>query len=71
MITIYIRLRLHEKAEEVVGYIKEDKVVLNMEIWWVLLNAYSQLGKLDEAEQVMVSMRASMYSPDTNAYNTW
>ena len=33
MITIYIRLRLHEKAEEVVGYIKEDKVVLNMEIW--------------------------------------
>ncbi|KAJ8768166.1 hypothetical protein K2173_021106 [Erythroxylum novogranatense] len=70
MITIYTRLSLYEKAEEVIGLMKEDGVVLNVENWLVLLNAYSQQGKLKEAEQVLVSMREAGFSPNIVAFNT-
>ncbi|KAF2310446.1 hypothetical protein GH714_010535 [Hevea brasiliensis] len=70
MITIYTRLRLYDKAEEVIGLMREDKVALNLENWLVLVNAYSQQGKLEEAEQVSVAMQESGFSPNIVAYNT-
>lgn len=70
MITIYTRLSLYEKAEEVIRLIREDKVVPNLENWLVMLNAYSQQGKLEEAELVLVSMREAGFSPNIVAYNT-
>lgn len=70
MITIYTRLSLHDKAEEVIGFIREDKVVPNLENWLVMLNAYCQQGKLEEAEIVLVSMREAGFSPNIVAYNT-
>ncbi|XP_065850317.1 pentatricopeptide repeat-containing protein At4g30825, chloroplastic [Euphorbia lathyris] len=70
MITIYTRLRLYEKAEEVIGLMREDKVVLNLGNWLVLLNAYSQRGHLGEAEKVLVAMQEAKFPPDVVAYNT-
>ncbi|PWA90660.1 tetratricopeptide repeat (TPR)-like superfamily protein [Artemisia annua] len=70
MITMYTRIGLYEKAEEVIGFLREDKVVLNRENWLVLLNAYSQSGKLDEAEKVLVSMHEAGFAPHIVAYNT-
>ncbi|KAH7569257.1 hypothetical protein ACOSP7_012578 [Xanthoceras sorbifolium] len=70
MITIYTRLNLYEKAEEVIGLMREDEVVLNFENWLVMLNAYSQQGKLEVAERVLVSMREAGFPPNIVAYNT-
>ncbi|GKC98459.1 pentatricopeptide repeat-containing protein [Tanacetum coccineum] len=70
MITMYTRIGLYEKAEEIIGFLREDKVVLNRENWLVLLNAYSQSGKLDEAEKVLVSMHEAGFAPHIVAYNT-
>lgn len=70
MITMYTRLGLYEKAEEVIGYLRKDKVILNRENWLVLLNAYSQQGKLDEAEKELASMNAAGFVPHIVAYNT-
>uniref|UniRef100_A0A2P2MP49 Uncharacterized protein MANES_14G112800 n=1 Tax=Rhizophora mucronata TaxID=61149 RepID=A0A2P2MP49_RHIMU len=70
MITIYTRLNLHDKAENVIGLMKEDKLVLDLENWLVLINAYSQQGKLKEAEQVLVSMRKAGFSSNIVAFNT-
>ncbi|CAK7323334.1 unnamed protein product [Dovyalis caffra] len=69
MITIYTRLSLYDKAEEVIGLMRDDKVVLNLENWLVLLNAYSQQGKLEKAEQVLVSMQEAKFCPNIVAYN--
>lgn len=69
MITIYTRLSLYDKAEEVIGLMRDDKVVLNLENWLVLLNAYSQQGKLEKAEQLLVSMQEAKFSPTIVAYN--
>ena len=69
MITIYTRLSLYDKAEEVIGLMRDDKVVLNLENWLVLLNAYSQQGKLEKAEQLLVSMQEARFSPTIVAYN--
>ncbi|KAI3866690.1 hypothetical protein MKW92_041852 [Papaver armeniacum] len=58
MVTIYTRLGLYDKSEEVIGFMKEDRVVPNLENWLVQLNAYSQQGK------------ESGTSPNIVAYNT-
>ena len=42
MITIYTRLGLYNKAENIISFLRDDEVILNMENWLVLLNAYSQ-----------------------------
>ncbi|XP_026454735.1 pentatricopeptide repeat-containing protein At4g30825, chloroplastic-like [Papaver somniferum] len=70
MITIYTRLGLYDKSEEIIGFIKEDRVVPNLENWLVQLNAYSQQGKLVEAEGVLKEMREAGTSPNIVAYNT-
>lgn len=70
MITIYSRLSLYDKAEEVSALMREDKVVPNLENWLVLLNAYSQQGKLEEAESIMNSMEYAGFPPNIIAYNT-
>ncbi|WCJ30147.1 Tetratricopeptide repeat (TPR)-like superfamily protein [Euphorbia peplus] len=70
MITIYTRLSLYEKAEEVILLMKEDKVVPNLENWLVLLNAYSQRGNLGEAEKILVAMLEAKFPPNIVAYNT-
>lgn len=70
MITIYTRMGLYDKAEDVIGFLREDEVVLNQENWLVLLNAYCQQGKLSDAEQVFCAMRESGFSPNIIAYNT-
>ncbi|KAF8052531.1 hypothetical protein N665_1549s0018 [Sinapis alba] len=70
MITIYTRLRLYGKAEEVIDLMKGDRVRLNLENWLVMLNAYSQQGKMEEAESVLISMEASGFAPNIIAYNT-
>lgn len=70
MITIYTRMGLYEKAEDVISFLREDEVVLNQENWLVLLNAYCQQGKMTEAEQVFSAMRESGFSPNIIAYNT-
>ncbi|KAI3444052.1 hypothetical protein Pfo_000717 [Paulownia fortunei] len=70
MITIYTRLGLYDKAEDVIGFLREDEVVLNRENWLVLLNAYCQQGKLSDAEQVFCEMREAGFSPCIVAYNT-
>ncbi|XWS73125.1 hypothetical protein CRYUN_Cryun02cG0098500 [Craigia yunnanensis] len=70
MITIYTRLSLYDKAEEIIGFMREDEVILNLENWLVMLNAYSQRGKLEEAEQVLVSMQEAGFSLNIVAYNT-
>lgn len=70
MITIYTRLRLYSKSEEVISLMEEDEVLPNLENWLVRINAYSQQGKLEEAESVLKSMLASGISPNIIAYNT-
>ncbi|XP_047950247.1 pentatricopeptide repeat-containing protein At4g30825, chloroplastic [Salvia hispanica] len=70
MITIYTRMGLYGKAEAVIGFLKEDEVVLNHDNWLVLLNAYCQQGKLSMAKQVFYAMRESGFSPNVIAYNT-
>ncbi|XP_059288017.1 pentatricopeptide repeat-containing protein At4g30825, chloroplastic [Lycium ferocissimum] len=69
MLTIYTRMRLYDKAEEIIGFLREDEVILNLENWLVLLNAYCQQGKLLEAEQVLASMKQSGFI-NIVAYNT-
>ncbi|CAN1811820.1 Pentatricopeptide repeat-containing protein At4g30825, chloroplastic [Linum perenne] len=70
MITIFTRLNLNAKAEEVICWMKEDNVVLNLENWLVVINAYSQSGKLVEAEKMFVSMQDAGFPPNIVAYNT-
>lgn len=70
MITIFTRLRLYDKAEEVIGLMREDKVVLNLENWLVMLNTYCHEGKLEEAELALFSMHEAGFSPNIVAYNT-
>uniref|UniRef100_A0A1J3IK41 Pentatricopeptide repeat-containing protein, chloroplastic n=1 Tax=Noccaea caerulescens TaxID=107243 RepID=A0A1J3IK41_NOCCA len=70
MITIYTRLRLYGKAEEVIHLMKEDRVKLRPENWLVMLNAYSQQGKMEQAESVLISMEADGFAPSIIAYNT-
>ncbi|KAH0649725.1 pentatricopeptide repeat-containing protein At4g30825, chloroplastic [Solanum tuberosum] len=70
MLTIYTRMRLYDKAEEIIGFLRKDEVILNLENWLVLLNAYCQQGKLLEAEQVLASMNEAGFSPNIVAYNT-
>ncbi|KAK6136257.1 hypothetical protein DH2020_029988 [Rehmannia glutinosa] len=70
LITIYTRMGLYQKAENIIDFLREDKVVLNRENWLVMLNAYCQQGKLSEAEQVLCAMRKARFSPCIVAYNT-
>ncbi|KAL2936464.1 hypothetical protein RDABS01_011878 [Bienertia sinuspersici] len=70
MITIYTRFGLHAKAEEVIDLLFKDGVVMNLENWLVVLNAYSQQGKLQEAENSLMSMREAGFPPNIIAYNT-
>ncbi|XP_010432938.1 PREDICTED: pentatricopeptide repeat-containing protein At4g30825, chloroplastic [Camelina sativa] len=70
MITIYTRLRLYGKAEEVIDLMKKDRVRLNLENWLVMLNAYSQQGKMEQAESVLISMEAAGFAQNIIAYNT-
>jgi len=70
MITIFTRLRLYDKAEEVIRFMREDKVVLNLENWLVMLNTYCHQGKLEEAELALFSMHEAGFSPNIVAYNT-
>ncbi|CAI9098728.1 OLC1v1035422C1 [Oldenlandia corymbosa var. corymbosa] len=70
MITIYTRMRFYDKAEEVIGFLRKDEVILNLENWLVVLNAYSQQGKLGEAEKELVSMGRAGFAPNIIAYNT-
>ncbi|XP_058067736.1 pentatricopeptide repeat-containing protein At4g30825, chloroplastic [Magnolia sinica] len=70
MITMYTRLGLYEKSEEIISILKEDEVQPNLENWLVQLNAYSQQGKLEEAESVLKLMQAAGISPNIIAYNT-
>ncbi|KAL8152486.1 hypothetical protein V2J09_010246 [Rumex salicifolius] len=70
MITIYTRLGLYAKAEEIIKLLTEDGVALNLENWLVMLNAYSQQGKLDKAELVLVSMEDKGFAANIVAYNT-
>ncbi|KAL4343651.1 hypothetical protein S245_036543 [Arachis hypogaea] len=67
MITIYTRFRLYEKAEDIISLMREDKIVPND--WLVILNAYSQQGKLRDVEKVLVSMQEAGFSPNIVAYN--
>ncbi|KAE8654477.1 Pentatricopeptide repeat-containing protein [Hibiscus syriacus] len=70
MITIYTRLSLYDKAEEIIGFMRENKVTLNLKNWLVMLNAYSQSGKLEEAEHVLALMQEAGFCPNIVAYNT-
>ncbi|KAI4335520.1 hypothetical protein L6164_014158 [Bauhinia variegata] len=70
MITIYTRLGLYEKAEGVIGLMREGEVLPNLENWLTITNAYAQQGKLKDAEQVLVSMQEAGVSPNIIAYNT-
>ncbi|KAL6558086.1 hypothetical protein OROMI_018436 [Orobanche minor] len=71
MITIYTRVGLYAKAENVIGFLREDGVVLNRKNWLVMLNAYCQQGKVSDAEQVLCAMREEAGSSlCIVAYNT-
>ncbi|XP_073062489.1 pentatricopeptide repeat-containing protein At4g30825, chloroplastic isoform X1 [Primulina eburnea] len=70
MITIYTRMGLYDKAEDVIGFLREDELVLNFENWLVLLNAYCQQGKLNDAEKVLSAMPEAGFPPNIIAYNT-
>ncbi|XP_068648344.1 pentatricopeptide repeat-containing protein At4g30825, chloroplastic [Aristolochia californica] len=70
MITIYTRLGLYDKSEEIINTMKEDNIIPNLENWLVQINAYSQQGKLEEAELVLNLMLKSGISPNIIAYNT-
>lgn len=70
MITIYTRLTLYDKAEEIIGLMREDGVKPNLDNWLVMINAYCQQGKVEAAELVSVSMKEAGFSPNIVAYNT-
>ncbi|KAB2618883.1 pentatricopeptide repeat-containing protein [Pyrus ussuriensis x Pyrus communis] len=70
MITIYTCLNLYDKAEEIIGLMREDRVRLNLDNWLVMINAYCQQGRVDDAEAVLVSMQEAGFSPNIIAYNT-
>ncbi|KAI4380530.1 hypothetical protein MLD38_006708 [Melastoma candidum] len=70
MIMIYIRMKLFNRSEEVIGIMREDNVMLTLETWLVMLNAYSQLGKLDVAKKISVKMKEAGVSLNIVAYNT-
>ncbi|KAL9324382.1 hypothetical protein ACSQ67_009239 [Phaseolus vulgaris] len=70
MITIYTRLRLYEKALCVIEFMRKDEVVPNLENWLVMLNAYSQQGKLEDAERVLEAMQEAGFCANIIAYNT-
>ncbi|TVU23479.1 hypothetical protein EJB05_25848, partial [Eragrostis curvula] len=70
MITLYTRLGLFAKSEDVINLMKCDGVVPNMENWLVRLNTYSQQGKMDEAELVLQSMVNEGFTLNVVAYNT-
>ncbi|CAJ1975519.1 unnamed protein product [Sphenostylis stenocarpa] len=70
MITIYTRFRLYEKALGVIELMRKDEVVPNLENWLVMLNAYSQQGKLEDAERVLEAMQEAGFCANVVAYNT-
>nr|KYP37444.1 hypothetical protein KK1_041364 [Cajanus cajan] len=70
MVTIYTRLRLFQNAERVIEFMRRDHVAPNFETWLVVLNAYCQQGKLEEAERVLEEMREAGFCADIVAYNT-
>ncbi|KAL6843238.1 hypothetical protein ACP4OV_026951 [Aristida adscensionis] len=70
MITLYTRLGLYAKSENVIDLMKHDGVAPNMENWLVRLNAYSQNGKMEEAETVLQFMIDEGIALNTVAYNT-
>ncbi|KAF0911401.1 hypothetical protein E2562_008283 [Oryza meyeriana var. granulata] len=70
MITLYTRSGLFAKSEEVITLMNYDEAVPNMENWLVRLNAYSQQGKMEEAESVLKSMVDEGIDLDVVAYNT-
>ncbi|KAF9615595.1 hypothetical protein IFM89_024684 [Coptis chinensis] len=70
MITIFTRLGLYDKSEEIIHFMKEDDMVPNSENWLVQINAYSQQGKLEDAERVLMSMQEAGVPPNIVAYNT-
>ncbi|KAJ3677166.1 hypothetical protein LUZ60_002890 [Juncus effusus] len=70
MITIYTRLGMFEKSEEIIYLMEKDNVVPDLENWLVRVNMYSQQGKLDKAELVLESMKNIGISPNIIAYNT-
>lgn len=69
LITIYTRLRLYNKAEKVIGLAREDGIVLNLENWLVMLNMYSQQGKLEDAEKLLLEMQEAGLPLTVVAYN--
>lgn len=70
MITISTRLGLYHKSEQIIGFMKQDNVVPDSNNWLVQINAYSQQGKLDEAERLLLSMLEAGLPPNIIAYNT-
>ena len=70
MIIIYTHLGLYNKAENIISFLRDDEVILNMENWLVLLNAYSQQVKLEAAEQLSIFMQEAGFSPNIIVYNT-
>uniref|UniRef100_A0A7N0T5N1 Pentatricopeptide repeat-containing protein n=1 Tax=Kalanchoe fedtschenkoi TaxID=63787 RepID=A0A7N0T5N1_KALFE len=70
MITIYTRLRLFGKAEQVIGLLTEDGILFNLENWLVSLNAYCQQGKMGEAQRLLSLMTDAGIPPNIVAYNT-
>ncbi|KAI4377273.1 hypothetical protein MLD38_014933 [Melastoma candidum] len=70
MITIYTRMKLFDKAEEVIGIMRGDNVMPTLETWLVMLNAYCQQGKLDVAEKILVRMKEAGVPLNIVAYNT-
>lgn len=70
MITLYTRLGLFAKSEDIINLMKLDGVVPNMENWLVRLNLYCQQGKMEAAELLLQSMVDEGVSPNVVAYNT-
>ncbi|PKA65480.1 Pentatricopeptide repeat-containing protein [Apostasia shenzhenica] len=70
MITMYTRLCLYGKSEEIIRTMDKDGLLPNLDNWLVRLNAYSQQGKLEEAELVLKSMKEAGFVPNIVAYNT-
>ncbi|KAJ6829303.1 pentatricopeptide repeat-containing protein, chloroplastic [Iris pallida] len=69
MITMYTRLGLYDKSEEIIRLMEEDGAIPNLENWLVRLNVYSQQGKVEVAELVLRSMLSSGIPPNIIAYN--
>ena len=49
---------------------REDEVVSNLENWLVMLNVYSQQGKLEDAERVLEARQEAGFCADIIANNT-